>query len=109
MKHEPGSLLGNSKSAMNFVAADGILRVDFKPDAYHPLLKTEGRIFENRPDFGTELAARMFRSALPTALIREIGNVATSAMRADDAIRPADRNEKVLRSLRIGEITDRVG
>jgi hypothetical protein len=59
MQHEPSTLLGNTDASRNFVTGNAILGVGDHPYDHHPLIKSDGRILEDR----TYLEGELFLAA----------------------------------------------
>jgi len=92
---------------MYFVRADAVLAVDHEPHRREPLLKTDRRVLEYRPDLQRELLARVLRVALEHPRIRQIGNVEGAATRAlDIAVWPAETDHELMAVVRVGEEQD---
>jgi|ERR1700687_1132377 len=107
VKHEPRRLLGDAKSAANFIRTDSVLAIRNHPNSDKPLVERERRILKDSPDLGRELPLGMDTLALPLALILEEYNVITSAGGADhDAIRPADFHHKVEAVVGVRKVDD---
>jgi hypothetical protein len=96
MKHEPSSLLGHAKVAVNFPRRDAVLAVRSLPHDREPLVETYGRIFKDRSRFDAELALGMPCLALPHATSGDKGNVSATAGRAShNASRPTTSDEVI--------------
>jgi len=55
LEHEPRGLLGDAKSACQFIGADAVLAVRQHPDSNHPLVHAESGILEDGSDLDREL------------------------------------------------------
>ena len=101
-------LLSDAQIAGDFVARNAVLAVRQQPDHGKPLIKADGRILEDGPDLGAELALPMFRAALPAALIGQERNFFTSAGRALYAVRPANLDHRIQADIGIGKVANRI-
>jgi hypothetical protein len=106
MEHEPCGLLGDTHSAVKLPRRNPILGICDEPNDGHPLLQTEGRVFENGSDLHGELALRMTGGTLPAPLSAQEANPITTASWAGNAVRPAPRHDVAQAVVRIREIDD---
>ena len=106
VQHEPCGLLGDTKVARDFVAADAVLAVDEHPQGREPLIQTNWAVFEDAADLHRKLF--LAASALPErASAQAIAGVGTSATTgALDAIRPPERGNKRDAGFNVGEVGD---
>lgn len=105
--HEPRGLLGDSKRPRHFVGADAVLVVDQHPERGQPLVQSDRRILEDRPDLDRELLAWVLGPALPAAVVGEVGDLGTPAGRAGDAVRPPQPRQELLAGIGVGKDADR--
>lgn len=91
--HMPRALLSDSQRAVDLPRGNAVLHTGLHPDRYKPLVQTERRVFHDGSDLRAELGLRMPRLALPHATRCNKANIRRSASRADNAIRPATRNQ----------------
>ena len=103
---EPSRLLGYAKTAMDFIRTDSVLRADDHPDGSQPLVEADRRIFHDRSELDREHLFALFVLALPCSAGRYIGILVRATARATDTIRPAQRDHKVERVVRVVEIND---
>ena len=105
LKHEPCRLLGNAKRAVNLHAGNAILAIAEHPESSHPLVESDRRIFEDRPDFKRELfLAGLAKPDEPSA---NEPMVFAAAARANHlAVREAKIDGEHKSTLGIGEVND---
>jgi hypothetical protein len=105
LKHEPRGLLGDSESAVDLHARHTVLAINQHPESGHPLVETERRILENRPDFQRELL--IAATAEPqTAGFDEVVFLGTAPWADDFTVRPTKLGCILERPLRVGEVND---
>jgi hypothetical protein len=108
MVHEPSGLLSDPYGPRGFATADPVPGIHDLPHGREPFIQTEWRIFEDRSGFKRELGGVMFRTAVPAIVLLKEENVFGTATRANDAVRPAPRNQILPAIGRIGEVNDRL-
>jgi hypothetical protein len=107
MKHEPCSLLSDSKTTMNLVAADTILTADNQPRSSEPLFKSNWRVFKDGPGLKGKGRALVFCVALPNPLFGKIGHLLRFAARAlHNAIAPPELDHELPAMLELREPDD---
>ena len=90
-QHKPRGLLGDTKGAGQFVAADAVLAVGEQPERGQPLLEADSGILEDGADLQRELGFGVLLVALPDTRRFEVGDLLGAAPRAaDSAIGPPD-------------------
>src|SRR5580658_256291 len=105
LQHEPCRLLRNAKGAVNLHAGNAILAVDQHPKSGHPLVKSEGRILENRSQFQGELLLALV--AEPDAARLDERMLGVAATRTNHVpVRPAQFLGKLKGAVRIREVND---
>src|ERR1035437_9470006 len=104
MKHEPCGFLSNTDGAVNLPRANPVLAICDHPDSRKPLVQPERRVFENSSDLDAELRFWVPSLALPDAARRDKADLLRTTSRANDAPRPATRNQVIQAVIRIGEI-----
>jgi hypothetical protein len=109
VQHKPSCLLGDSKTAMDFVRTNNVFCPNDEPCGGKPLLKADRRVFEDGSSLKRKRRARVFRVALPDTLFGEISNLLCSAARTlYNAIRPAQRDHKIAAVFEVREPDYRV-
>jgi len=106
VEHVPSGLLGDAKSAVDFVAADAVLAVCDHPNGGKPLVQTERGILEDGSDLDGKLTMRMDAFALPFPLIGKESNIGSSACGAGNAFRPTASYHVFPAVVRIGKVDD---
>lgn len=105
VQHEPCGFLGNAQVAGDFVAADAVLAVHEQPHRGQPLGERNRAILENAADLDGELFPAVFALPDPAGLHERAIN--RFAVRAADAIRPAEGRDELSRHVHVREIGDR--
>ena len=93
---------------MDFVGTDPVLAVDQKPHHRQPLGQRDGGVLHNRTSLQSELWGVVLLPAVPAVVLLQKQHVLTSALGADNAIRPAPRHEVFAAVGEIGEVDNRV-
>lgn len=83
MEHEPGGLLSNAKSAMEFPRTNPVLVIDDHPDGRKPLIQTERAFLKDSPSLETELWAFVLGVTLPNAGFLQILHMPRAAARTN--------------------------
>ena len=84
-----------------------VLAIGNQPDRRKPFVQPEWRVFEDSSNLHAELTFRMASLALPDAARRDKTDLLRTTTRANDAPRPATRNQVIQAVIRIGEIDNR--
>ena len=105
-QHEPGTLLGDTKGAANFIGTDPVLTVDHHPHCWQPLIQTDGGIFHDGSDLDAELLPCMAMFAFPDSTRSKKFDLLASAGRTRDTVRPAQLNHKLQGAIGIREVVD---
>ena len=107
MKHVPSRLLSDSKIAGEFVTAHTVFAIGDAPDRNKPLIQAERGIFEDRPDFVTELLAASFFIASQHFAGSDLCNLLATTYWADDvSIWPLDLPHVLVALIDIREESD---
>jgi hypothetical protein len=104
--NKPGTLLCDPECPVHLIAADAVLAIRNHPNCREPLAQVDRAILKNRSDLGRELAARMLLFAFPHAPCRDEPSISPPARGAMHAARPAERDHRSQRNVRVGEIPD---
>jgi hypothetical protein len=104
MKHEPGSLLGNLQIAGDLVRTNAVLAVSDHPHCAEPLIKLDGAVFKDSPDFHRELLTAI--KASPCAARLNVRQSLTFAARALWPFRPLSGGNRLYAYLRAREVLD---
>src|ERR1700722_18818321 len=91
---------------MNFIAADTVLSVGFKPDSHGPLVQAKWRIFHDRAGLNGELAAIVPVAALVAAVFLGVRNIPGTATRAYRPVGPSHLGKEFLRYGEVRKILD---
>src|SRR5208283_2066683 len=104
--HEPCSLLGDTKSAVNLPRANAVLAVSDQPHCGKPLIETERRILEDGSHLHRELPPFMPIAALPAPLVFEESDSGAPTDRTYNAVRPAFRHNVTQAIVGVCEVND---
>src|SRR5207237_4076496 len=105
-KHAPSCFLRHANRAVQFPTAIAVLAVRQHPHRTKPLVKSNRRVLENRPDLDAELTLRVTSLALPHTARSHEGYVLRTTPRADNSVRPAARNQVVQAVVLVGEVNN---
>lgn len=104
LQDEPCGLLSHADGTSKFVAADSVLAVNEHPESDKPLIKTDGRVLEDRAQFHRELFMAFL--ALPALLSSKVVMLSTFASDTDRPIRPAKGSNGVNAGLCVRKVLD---
>jgi len=107
VEHEPCGLLGDAKSAANFVGTYAVLAVGNHPNSDKPFIERQCRILKDSPYLSRELPFGVEALALPLPLIlEEYGILAATGRAHHDAVGPAQPDHKVKAVIGVREVDD---
>src|SRR5207248_3217512 len=90
--HEPGRLVGDLERTVKLVGAHALLGRADQVEGPEPLVQRDVTRLEDRPHSHGELLAALGTLPEPPRLVRQlVVLLVIAAMRADRAVRPADR------------------
>lgn len=104
VKHEPRRLLCDAKRSGQFVRRDAILGVGNQPNRGKPLVETQRRVLEDRPDLDGELLLTCL--ALPNAARPQIRVFRPLAPRTNRPGRPTETGDELGADVQVSEVTD---
>ena len=102
VQHEPCGFLGDADVARNFVAAHAVLAVDEQPHGGQPPRQGNRAVLEDAPNLDAELLPAVF--ALPDTARFDVGRIDRIAVRATDAIGPAQAGDEAGRYVHVCEV-----
>lgn len=103
---EPSGFLSDPKSAVDFIGADTVLGSTYHPDGRKPLVEADRGIFHQGSELDRKHLLALFVLALPRSASRNECVLVRATARASDPIRPAKRDHKAQRVVRIVEVYD---
>jgi hypothetical protein len=103
VKHEPCRLLSDAQSPVEFVAGDSVLAVTDHPDRCHPLVKADGRVFEDRAHLDGKLLLAAVAEPQSAGLYKGVA-FGIAARTRNLVIRPAQELRVVKCAVCIAEV-----
>jgi hypothetical protein len=103
VKHEPSRPLHDAKITPQFITADSVLAVHKKPEANHPLVHAERRIFKDGSDLHGELLLALFAKPYLSSGDEGVA-VQPTSWASNLAIRPAKALGILETAVRIGKV-----
>lgn len=104
VKNEPRAFLGHAKGTRQFAGTNAVLRVGDEPDSSQPPIEANRRIFHD----GAYLNAELLFAGLtfPKVTRKQIRHLATIAIRAFNAVRPAKLHQEIRSVFRVSKVND---
>src|SRR5207302_358805 len=100
MQHEPGGLLRYANRSVKFVRTDSVLGIGDQPKSSKPFVESDRTIFQDCADLYRKLFLGCAMTALPNLSRRNKRHVfGLAAWTFNNASRPAERHEEIVRSL----------
>jgi hypothetical protein len=106
LQHKPSGLLSNTETTVKLVRTDSIFAVRGQPHRRKPFVQADRRVLEDRSDFHRKLLSRMRVFALPQFGVFKKRHLLGATLRTDDAMRPAQRDQKFQTRVGVREISD---